>query len=100
MALTVTKSGGNTTIKFELIGLSTKLDAFLDKWAQYAWDAGFGAVDVNNNKIAFSNATTAQKLAALNKKLKQLAVDETNTLEGASYYATNKPTLTNLDDVS
>ena len=88
MAVTVTKDSGDTTFKFEVTGLSTKLDPILEKWAEYVYNHGFGTVLIespeegqDSTKVDFDDLTNQQKLDAINARLKKLAVDEADTQE-------------------
>lgn len=84
MAVNVTTADGDTTFTFEVTAPNAKMNAILAAWAEYVWEHGFGlteTVDDEEVKIKFEDATSEQKMGAIDKRIKKLGRDEANTQE-------------------
>ena len=77
----VTKKDLNSTLTFTVTALSTKLDPILDKWAEYAYNHGFGVVMDGEEIKPFADLTNTQKFATINARFIALALAEANAQE-------------------
>ena len=100
MTFTVTKSGGNTTDTWSITGVSTKIDPINESWAKYCWHNGFGLLNAQGDLVDYATATNNQKLAAINKRIKQLGLDEANKQEDTDAKAALVVTKHNLVGVN
>lgn len=100
MSVTVTKNAGQTTLTFAITGASSKIDPMIDKWAKQVWNSGYGLLDANSNLVDYATATNNQKFAALNKRIKQLGLDEANSQESKDAHIIIVPTVHDFNGIN
>ena len=76
-----TVSGTDTKITFEWTALTEKIISIVGDCAEYLWEHGYGDKGTEEAPIVFDDLNNNQKLALVEKHLKDVIINASNTFK-------------------